>query len=157
VAIRDAAGRCAAPGEAGELAIAGPGLLDAYLTPWQTRDGILDHGYFRTGDLAAMDSDGAVTLLGRLKDVINVGGVKVFPLEVESVLAAHPAVRGCRVAAATDPRLGEQVVAEVELAAPVEPDELAAWCADRLAPLKRPGRITVVDRLPRTGSGKIKR
>lgn len=157
VAILDTAGQPAPPGEPGELAIAGPGLLDAYLTPWRTRDGILDHGFFRTGDLAAIDGDGAVTLLGRLKDVINVGGVKVFPLEVETVLAAHPAVRGCRVSAGPDPRLGEQVVAEVELNAPVDPDSLAAWCADRLALLKRPGRITVVDRLPMTGSGKIKR
>ena len=157
VAILDAAGQPVAPGEAGELAIAGPGLLDAYLTPWRTRESILDHGFFRTGDLATVDGDGAVTLLGRLKDVINVGGVKVFPLEVETVLAAHPAVRGCRVSAGPDPRLGEQVVAEVELSVPVEPDALAAWCADRLAPLKRPGRITVVDRLPMTGSGKVKR
>ncbi|HEX3134840.1 MAG TPA: AMP-binding protein [Planctomycetota bacterium] len=75
---------------AGELAITGPGLFDAYLTPWRPRDTVLHRGFFRTGDRAERTIAGGIRLLGRLKDVINVGGVKVFPLEVESVLDAHP-------------------------------------------------------------------
>ena len=145
----------------GELAIAGPGLFDAYLMPWRPRDTVLHHGAFRTGDRAERMADGGIRLLGRLKDVINVGGVKVFPLEVESVLDAHPWIAASRVRPAPDARLGEQVHAEVQLkpghdAAAVH-DELSAWCAERLAPLKRPAAYTVVERLAMTASGKVVR
>lgn len=145
----------------GELAIAGPGLFDAYLTPWRPRDTMLHRGFFRTGDRAEHTPDGGIRLLGRLKDVINVGGVKVFPLEVESVLDAHPWIVASRVRSAPDARLGEQVHAEVQLkpghdAATVH-DELSAWCAERLAPLKRPAGYTVVERLAMTASGKVVR
>jgi acyl-coenzyme A synthetase/AMP-(fatty) acid ligase len=161
VAILDDAGEVLPDGQAGELAISGPGLLDAYLEPWRRREDILWRGSFRTGDRACRASDGSVRLLGRIKDVINVGGVKVFPLEVESVLDAHPLVAASRVIAAPDPRLGEQVHAEVQL----KPGSSAAqalaalhhWCAERLAPLKRPAQFTIVDHLALTASGKIRR
>jgi long-chain acyl-CoA synthetase len=145
----------------GELAIAGPGLFDAYLTPWRPRDSVLHRGFFRTGDRAERMPDGGVRLLGRLKDVINVGGVKVFPLEVESVLDAHPWVAASRVRPAPDARLGEQVHAEVQLKPGHDParvhEELSAWCAERLAPLKRPAAYVVVERLAMTASGKVVR
>jgi long-chain acyl-CoA synthetase len=146
-------------GTEGELAIAGPGLFDAYVSPWRARANVLDCGFFRTGDRAVCDAAGRVRLLGRIKDVINVGGVKVFPLEVESVLDAHPMVAASRVRAAPDARLGEAVMAEVAVHPGTDAAtiiaELEAWCAERLAPMKRPGRIVVVDALPRTGSGKV--
>jgi long-chain acyl-CoA synthetase len=161
VEILDTAGAPLPPGREGELAIAGPGLLDAYLEPWRPRAAILHRGLFRTGDLASRDAEGRVRLLGRLKDVINVGGVKVFPLEVETVLDAHPAVRASRVRAAPDPRLGEQVHAELELRTGCDHSaalaELDGWCAERLAPLKRPVGYTVVTQLAMTASGKVKR
>jgi long-chain acyl-CoA synthetase len=145
----------------GELAIAGPGLFDAYLTPWRPRDSVLHRGFFRTGDRSERTSDGGIRLLGRLKDVINVGGVKVFPLEVESVLDAHPWVVASRVRSAPEARLGEQVHAEVQLKPDADVarvhDELSAWCAERLAPLKRPAGYTVVERLAMTASGKVVR
>lgn len=157
VAALSPAGEVVSRGVAGELAIAGPGLFDAYLSPWQPRERLLHQGWFRTGDVARIEDDGGVQLLGRIKDVINVGGVKVFPLEVEAVLAAHPAVSACRVRGAPDQRTGEQVVAEVQVREPVDPAVLAAWCAERLAPLKRPAAITVLDALPLTPSGKVRR
>lgn len=145
-------------GVAGELAVRGPGLLDAYLSPWRPRDQVLTNGWFRSGDVARVEDDGAVQLLGRLKDVINVGGVKVFPLEVEAVLSAHPSVKACRVHGAPDPRTGEQVVAEVQVSdAAVDGAALAAWCAERLAPLKRPAAFTFLAALPMTPSGKVRR
>jgi long-chain acyl-CoA synthetase len=160
VAILDGEGRERPVGEEGELAVAGPGLLDAYLSPWRPRASILRDGFFRTGDLARRDAAGRIRLLGRLKDVINVGGVKVFPLEVEAVLNAHPLVAASRVRAAPDPRLGEQVRAEVELkpGADEQPaiEALNAWCAQRLAPLKRPA-VIVATALAQTASGKIRR
>lgn len=160
VHIRDSAGNDLPPGQPGELAISGPGLLDAYLTPWRSRAAILRAGAFHTGDLAEVTPVGGVRLLGRLKDVINVGGVKVFPLDIEAVLAAHPQVAACRVRGQPDDRLGEQVAAEVQPAPDATADlaeQLAAWCADRLAPLKRPARITIVALLPMTASGKVRR
>jgi long-chain acyl-CoA synthetase len=161
VAILDPDGNECAAGCAGELGIAGPGLFDAYVSPWQPRAELLKQGYFRSGDIAMRDEQGVFHLLGRSKDVINVGGVKVFPLEVEAVLNAHPSVAASRVSALADPRTGEQVGAEVQ----VRPDadrsnlerELAAWCAQSLAALKCPASIRVVDQLPLTGSGKVKR
>ena len=161
VRILDQLGGPVRAGEAGELAIAGPGLIDAYLQPWRQRAEILDDGCFRTGDVARVEADGGVQLLGRAKDVINVGGVKVFPLEVEAVLDAHPKVAASRVRAGADARTGEHVHAEVELRPgndPVAaPAELAAWCAQRLAPLKRPAQIVVAAKLAMTGSGKVVR
>jgi long-chain acyl-CoA synthetase len=149
----------------GELAIAGPGLCDAYVSPWRPRDMILWQGYFRTGDRVSLSAPGHthghVRLLGRIKDVINVGGVKVFPLEVESVLDAHPSVIASRVRSAPDPRLGEQVHAEVQLRPDVARatiiQELQAWCSERLAPLKRPADFTIVEQLAMTASGKVRR
>lgn len=153
VAVLSPAGEAVSRGVAGELAITGPGLFDAYLSPWQPRQA----GWFRTGDVARIEDDGSVQLLGRIKDVINVGGVKVFPLEVEAVLSAHPAVVACRVHGASDPRTGEQVVAEVAVSCAVDASALVAWCAERLAPLKRPAQIAIHSHLPMTPSGKVRR
>jgi long-chain acyl-CoA synthetase len=161
VAILDQDGNELSGDAVGELAISGPGLFDAYVQPWQPRAAILHNGYFRTGDSAGRDANGAFRLLGRYKDVINVGGVKVFPLEVEAVLDAHPAVVASRVGARRDERTGEHVVAEVQLRDGIDRataiDEIERWCAERLAALKRPALIEVVDVLPKTGSGKVKR
>jgi acyl-coenzyme A synthetase/AMP-(fatty) acid ligase len=161
VEILDPAGESVTSGTTGELAIAGPGLFDAYLDPWRPRETVLHRGCFRTGDLAMRGGDGAVTLLGRCKDVINVGGVKVFPLEIEAVLDAHPLVAASRVSAGPDPRLGERVRAEVQLRPGADVAtvlaELPAWCAERLAPLKCPAAIVPVAQLPMTASGKVKR
>ena len=124
-----------------------------------TRDTVLHHGAFRTGDRAERMPDGSIRLLGRIKDVINVGGVKVFPLEVESVLNAHPWVALSRVRSAPEARLGEQVHAEVQLKSDHDPaavhEALSLWCEERLAPLKRPAMYTVVTHLAMTASGKV--
>jgi len=145
----------------GELAIAGPGMLDAYLQPWRRREEILVRGFFRTGDRARRDQHGGVCLLGRIKDVINVGGVKVFPLEVECVLDAHPQVLASRVRAAPEPRLGEQVHADIQVRPGCDPDsllvELPSWCTERLAPLKRPSSYAIVEAIAMTPSGKVRR
>ena len=161
VSIRDGHGAAAPIGAAGELAIAGPGLLDAYLTPWRPRAQVLHDGCFLTGDIARVESDGTVQLLGRCKDVINVGGVKVFPLEIESVLDAHPDVVASRVYGEADPRTGERIRAEVALAAQAQRIDaearLAAWCSERLAAMKRPAVISVVDQVELTATGKVRR
>lgn len=148
-------------GNEGELALDGPGRFDAYTDPWTPSDAVLRNGLFATGDRARRLPDGTLQLLGRLKDVINVAGLKVFPLEVEAVLLAHPAVAACRVRAAADERSGDVVAAEVVPAPGTDPArltaELDAWCAARLTALKRPAQWTVLAALPHTGSGKVRR
>lgn len=141
----------------GELIITGPGLYDAYLSPWRPAPS----GGFATGDRARLLADGRVRLLGRIKDLINVGGVKVFPQEVETVLLAHPAVARCRAQAHSDARLGEVVAVTVTpLDTAADPatliNDLRLWCDDRLAELKRPVAWTIAE-LPVTGSGKVRR
>ncbi|MBV5332795.1 acyl--CoA ligase, partial [bacterium] len=84
-------------GALGQLHVRGPGCLDAYLSPWKPRAEILDaDGWFATGDIAKIDAEGFVTLQGRSRAVIGVGGMKFFPEEVESVLTSHPAISAAR-------------------------------------------------------------
>jgi long-chain acyl-CoA synthetase len=121
----------------------------------------MTNGWFRTGDVGAVDADGCLFLRGRLKEVINVLGMKFFPQEVEAVLTSHPAVASACVFARPNPRLGEVPEARVVLrprlkACPSERD-LMAHCQQRLADFKVPERIEFVDALACTASGKVLR
>lgn len=159
VELRDAAGHPVAGGTAGELWIKGPGLFDAYLSPWQKVEEICSGGWFSTGDLAEMDAEGRIHLRGRKKSVINVNGMKVFPEEVEAVLESHPAVQRCRVSGIPHPVLGTIPIAEVIRAddPPISARELIRWCRDLLSIYKVPSKVTFVGELPLTASGKIRR
>jgi long-chain acyl-CoA synthetase len=144
----------------GELHVRGPGFVDAYLSPWMTRAEILPDGWFKTGDLARIDAEGAVFLAGRSHSVINVGGMKCFPEEVEAVLDAHPGVRRSRVVALTHPTFGNVPVAEIvprDAGAPPKISELVAQCRGRLSSYKLPVKFTFVESIPTTPSGKIQR
>jgi long-chain acyl-CoA synthetase len=142
----------------GEVLLRGPGCLDAYYDPWQPRSAIMPDGWFRTGDIATVDADGCVYLRGRLKEVINVLGMKFFPQEVEAVLGSHSAVASARVFAGADSALGEapqaQVVLRPGVARPTE-SELIGHCEKQLALFKVPRRLDFVDTLPMTASGKV--
>ena len=140
-----------------ELWIKSPSAMDAYINaPDETREVLVD-GWFRTGDLAAVDADGLITIVGRKRERILRGGYSVFPPEVEAVLLAHPAVAEAAVLAMPHPELGEDVAAFVALrpdcAATVE--ELIAHCRDRLAAFKYPRRLVVLDALPKSPTGKV--
>lgn len=144
----------------GELMLRGPGLFDAYLTPWQPRESVLRDGWFATGDLAEVDDDGCFYLRGRVRSVINVGGLKCFPEEVEAVLSEHPGVKAARVSARTHPALGAVPVAEIiatDTAAPPPMIELRKLCQQRLSAYKVPLFYTFVSELPLTASGKLRR
>ncbi|NJM36374.1 MAG: acyl--CoA ligase, partial [Akkermansiaceae bacterium] len=97
VEMRDEEGLPVAIGTVGELWIKGPGMFDAYLSPWQTLDEICVNGWFATGDLAVTDAAGRIYLKGRVKSVLNINGMKVFPEEVEAAIEKHPSVLRCRV------------------------------------------------------------
>ena len=153
--------RIAEPDEAGcgELAVSGPGILDAYAAPWVPREQILRDGWFHTGDIARMDDEGFIYLLTRTTAVINRAGQKVFPEEVEAVLNRHPDVRESRVFGRRHPRLGEVVEAELVLAqADANLDSIREFCRTSLASFKIPSQMHIVSELPRTAvTGKIHR
>ncbi|HZD41271.1 MAG TPA: class I adenylate-forming enzyme family protein, partial [Terriglobales bacterium] len=90
----------------GELCVRGPGLFDAYYKPWRLRESVLEGGWFKTGDLARRDEDGTYWITGRIKEVINVGGLKVFPAEIEALLLRHPEVDEALVYGVPDARFG---------------------------------------------------
>jgi long-chain acyl-CoA synthetase len=140
-----------------EIALRGKGFLDAYYRPWQPGSRIMPDGWFHTGDVGDLDADGCMFLRGRVKDVINVLGMKFFPQEVEAILVSHPAVAGARVLAYHDARLGEAARAYVVArgAPPPSEHELVEYCQGRLAYYKIPRLIEFVTELPRTASGKI--
>ena len=140
-----------------ELWIKSPSAMDAYINaPDETREVLVD-GWFRTGDLAAVDADGLVTIVGRKRERILRGGHSVFPSEVEAVLLTHPAVAEAAVLAMPHPELGEDVAAFVALRPDclATVDELIAHCRDRLAAFKYPRRLIVLDALPKSSTGKV--
>jgi long-chain acyl-CoA synthetase len=143
----------------GEVAVAGPGIFDAYVAPWVPREQVLRDGEFFTGDIGRMDVDGYLFLLSRQTAVINLAGRKVFPEEIEAVLNRHPAVRESRVYGRAHSHLGEVVEAELVLDPPdANLDSVREFCRVHLAAYKIPTRFTLVAALPRTPvTGKIRR
>ena len=157
IRIAAADGRLAVADEVGELHIRGPNvMLGYYRAPALTAEVLGEDGWFNTGDLARLDAQGNLYIVGRSKEVIIRSGFNVYPMEVESVLNQHPsvsqsAVVGRQVAG------NEEVVAYVELRAGAEvtADTLRAFTAERLAPYKRPAEIVVLPSLPATSTGKV--
>lgn len=144
--------------EAGELWVRGPNVMQGYYrAPDLTAQALRPGGWLNTGDLARRDPDGALFIVGRTRELIIRSGFNVFPLEVETVLNAHPAVTQSAVVGRAIAGGEEEVVAFVQPAprARVTPDELRAWAAARLAPYKRPGRIVLMDSLPAAATGKV--
>jgi crotonobetaine/carnitine-CoA ligase len=152
-----------ATGDTGEVVVAGePGLtlFDGYLDDPDTTGRSFLNGWFRTGDLAHRDDDGRFYFEGRGSDVLKVAGENVSVVEVEAVLAAHPSVLEAAVIGEPDPMRDEVPVGFVvqQPGRPaLDPGDLAAWCADRLAKSKRPVRVEIVAELPRTSVGKIRK
>jgi long-chain acyl-CoA synthetase len=150
-------GRECAAGDVGELWIRGPMVVPGYWANPEATARTMGDGWLRTGDLARIDADGYVTIMDRLKDMINRGGEKVYCVEVEDVLAGHPAVLEAAVVGVPDPVYGEAVKACVvpRPGATVDPDEVRAWVAGRLAKFKVPRDVEVLDALPRNPNGKV--
>lgn len=141
----------------GELLVRPPQHAAGYADGTDLNDRLSADGFIRTGDLARIDADEFVWIEGRLGDLINRGGNKIFPDEVEEVLLAHPAVREVAVVGRPDDRLGQVPVAYLAITAEVSDDELASVCRSQLAAYKVPVRFVRVDALPRTEVGKVRR
>ena len=114
-------------------------------------------GWFRTGDIGLIDNDGYLALNGRIKELINRGGEKISPEEVEAVLLRHPAVGEAAVFGVPDPKYGEEVSAAVVLRGAATAQELQACCRTRLADFKVPKLIHMVSAIPRNAMGKVQR
>jgi acyl-coenzyme A synthetase/AMP-(fatty) acid ligase len=158
--IVDRGGQAVAPGTPGEIVTRGGHVFPGYLDdPTATAAAFLPGGWFRTGDVGYRDDKGVLFLTGRLTEVINRGGEKVAPAEVEAALLAHPAVAEAAVFALSHARLGEEVAAAVVVqpGATVSEHELRRAAARRLAPHKVPRHVWIVEVLPRTATGKVQR
>jgi oxalate---CoA ligase len=160
LAVRDDKGAFVRPGQAGEVVLRGPSVMPGYL--FDDIDGVpsgLQDGWLSTGDLGIIDREGFLTIVGRTKEIINRGGEKISPYDVEKALLRHPAVREAAAFAVPHPRLGENVGAAVVLHAGVEATfpQLIDFIYDRLAPFQMPRHIHIVESLPVGPTGKISR
>ncbi|MBV8613831.1 MAG: AMP-binding protein, partial [Acetobacteraceae bacterium] len=159
IAIMDEAGNLLAPGELGEVVIRGRDVTAGYENNPEANAKAFTNGWFRTGDQGVLDDQGYLRLTGRLKELINRGGEKVSPIEVDVVLMDHPAVAQCLTFALPHPMLGEEVAAAIVLeeGASVQDHELRAFAAERLAPFKVPRKFVFLNEIPKGATGKLQR
>jgi fatty-acyl-CoA synthase len=147
-------------GETGELCTRGYSVMLGYWNdPERTAEAIDADGWMHTGDLAVMDADGYVNIVGRSKDMVIRGGENVYPREVEEYLYAHPAIEDVQVVGVPDERYGEELLAAVRLhpGATATEDEIRDFCRGRIAHYKVPRYVTFVDEFPMTVTGKIQK
>ncbi len=156
-------GRPVGPGEVGEIQARSVSLMAGYLPAAATTEVIRD-GWYRTGDVGWLDTDGWLRITDRLKEMIKVRGFQVAPAEIETLLHGHPAVKDCAVFGVPDGINGEAIVAAVTARAPIEmaatdavAAELTNWVGDRLASYKHLSRVVFVPDVPRLPSGKVLR
>jgi acyl-CoA synthetase (AMP-forming)/AMP-acid ligase II len=157
ISIMDSEGRHLASGQQGEVVIQGPNVIEGYENNPQANQTSFVGGWFRTGDQGILDSDGYLRLVGRIKELINRGGEKIGPPEIDEVLLGHPMVAAAVCFGVPHPTLGEEVEAAVALSEPTTEAELLVYCRERLAEFKRPKKIHIVTEIPRTATGKIQR
>ncbi|HUZ68214.1 MAG TPA: acyl--CoA ligase [Candidatus Saccharimonadales bacterium] len=157
IAIMDEAGQLLPVGTHGEVVIQGPNVTDGYENNPEANAAGFTDGWFRTGDLGTLDDAGYLTLLGRLKELINRGGEKIAPREIDEVLLLHPAV-GEAVAFGLPHRVwGEEVAVAVVLKGEASEADLLSYCREHLAEFKVPRKLFVVASIPRTATGKVQR
>lgn len=158
LSIRNSSGVPLPVGETGEICVRTPTVMTGYWKlPDATRACIDADGWFHTGDAGAMDTDGYVYIKDRIKDMIVSGGVNIYPAEIENALYAHPDVKEAAVIGVPDDKWGEVVKAFIVLkpgAAPT-PDDIAAFCRERIAGYKVPRSMEFLENLPRNASGKV--
>jgi fatty-acyl-CoA synthase len=155
-----ATGQAALPGAVGEIVTRGYHVMKGYFDdPAATREAIDAEGWLHTGDLGSADERGYYRIEGRLKEMIIRGGENIYPREIEQILYAHPAVADVTVVGVPDDHWGEQVAAFIQAAPgqPATPEELTAYCRERLAARKIPRHWRFTDAFPLTASGKVQK
>jgi O-succinylbenzoic acid--CoA ligase len=151
-------GEVLGPGGEGDLDVRGPTVMVGYLNRPEATSEALRDGWLRTRDVGMLDERGRLTVLSRRTDLIVRGGENLYPIEIETVVAAHPAVREVSVVGVADARWGEVPVAFVVLrSGHTPPGDLDSWCRRSLAGFKVPARFLTLDALPRNAMGKVER
>jgi acyl-CoA synthetase (AMP-forming)/AMP-acid ligase II/acyl carrier protein len=159
IAVIDEKGEFLSPGERGEIVLRGPSIISGYEgDSWTKKEAFTNH-WFRTGDQGYLDSDGYLFLTGRLKEMINRGGEKIAPYEVEAMLMKHPAITQAVVFPLNHPTLGEDVAAAVvpKPNTSITESELQKFAALQLADFKIPRRVLFLEKIPKGSTGKIRR
>ena len=159
VGIMDEQGKLLAKGSTGEIVIRGDNVTAGYENNPKANTSAFTKGWFRTGDQGVMDAEGYVTLTGRLKEIINRGGEKISPVEVDEVLMDHPAVMQVVTFAVPHDKLGEEVGAAVVLreGMTATEQEIRAFAATKLADFKVPRKLVIVPEIPKGATGKLQR
>ena len=155
--VIDADGNLVPLGTPGEYCSRGPGVMIGYWSQPDATAASIKDGWMHSGDLATMDEQGRVRIVGRIKDMIIRGGENIYPAEVELFLSTHPAVADAAVFGIPCERFGEQVCAWIKPKAPLDADEVLAWCKERISHHKVPARIRIVEEFPMTVTGKIQK
>jgi acyl-CoA synthetase (AMP-forming)/AMP-acid ligase II len=159
VSVQDEAGREVGPGETGEICVAASAVCAGYFEDDGANAKSFRDGWFRTGDQGWLSQDGYLTLTGRLKEIINRGGEKISPREVDDVLMDHPAVQQVVTFAMPHPKLGEEVAAAVVLREGHQATEhdIREFAASHLADFKVPRKVLFLDEIPKGATGKLQR
>jgi acyl-CoA synthetase (AMP-forming)/AMP-acid ligase II len=150
-------GKLLPSGTQGEVVIQGKNVTRGYHNNPDANAVSFTDGWFRTGDQGILDADGYLTLVGRLKELINRGGEKISPREIDEALLTHPAVAEAVCFGVPDAKYGEEVAAAVVLIGTASEADLTAHCRERLAAFKVPKTLHLVTQMPRTATGKIQR
>jgi acyl-CoA synthetase (AMP-forming)/AMP-acid ligase II len=157
VAIFDKDGTAAGTGQRGEIVVRGPGVVSGYENNPEANAQSFVRGWFRTGDQGFVDEEGYVTLTGRIKELINRGGEKIAPREIDEALLGHPDVAEAAAFGFPHPTWGEEIAAAVVLRNSNSEPEILAHCRARLAEFKCPKKLYILPAIPRTATGKIQR
>jgi acyl-CoA synthetase (AMP-forming)/AMP-acid ligase II len=157
IAILNKGGDLLPAGRTGEVSIKGPNVFSGYEGNPEANATSFSNGWFRTGDQGFLDSEGYLTLVGRIKELINRGGEKISPREIDEALLTHPAVAEAVCFGIADKVYGEEVAAAVVLSGSATEAELIAHCRSSLSEFKCPKVIYLVEAIPRTATGKIQR
>jgi len=160
VKILDSSGKEVAQGKEAEICIRGENVTTGYLNnPSANASSFTKSGFFRTGDQGKQDADGYVIITGRIKELINKGGEKISPIELDNVIAQHPAVSEAVSFALEDEMYGQDVGVSVVVkeGQKLTGGELKSWMTDRVAKFKLPKQIFFTDVMPKTATGKIQR
>jgi oxalate---CoA ligase len=157
ISIIDENGRHLAAKSSGEVVVRGPNVMRGYRNNPEANAAAFTDGWFRTGDIGEVDNDGYLALIGRIKELINRGGEKISPEEVETVLLQHPAVAEAAVFGVPDPKYGEEVSAAVVPRGTATAEQLQRYCRTRLADFKVPKQIHLVSAITKNAMGKVQR
>jgi acyl-CoA synthetase (AMP-forming)/AMP-acid ligase II len=159
IAVMSPEGQLLAAGELGEVVVRGRNVTAGYQDDPEANRRAFTAGWLRTGDQGMLDGEGYLTLTGRLKEIINRGGEKVAPLEVDNVLSGHPSVAQALTFAMPDARLGEEVAAAIVLrpGATASERQIQDHVAEHLAEFKVPRRVVFLDEIPTGPTGKLQR